>query len=396
MHGEIGFIIHLFIILVTAGIGSFIAKKLGQPKLIGQIVGGIILGPSILSLIPQTIFIKNLAEIGVILLMFLAGLETDFEELKESIGKSSKIALGGILAPFLLGIGGMYLLRGELILNEALFVGVILTATSMGVTIQTLAELKELNSTFGMSILGAAVIDDILGILLLTVVMGVLGKATTSISFLILKIGLFALLLLIIGKLLSQFILKNNQLLKKLKTKYLLAGALTLVFLFSIFAQEFGIATIIGAYFIGLILSTTQLKEKLTYEVDKFGTSFFVPIFFVNIGLSIDLSMVSQYFVTTLVIVAIGIISKILGSYIGARFSGFKNRQSWRVGFSMIPRTEVSLIIATMGIKAGFIGPDIFSGVVLLVVVSIILSPWLLKKSKKKEDSSLTLVKHAS
>lgn len=381
MHSDISFIIHLVIILIAAASGSLIAKKLGQPKLIGQVVGGIIIGPTILALVPQTEFIRNLAEIGVILLMFLAGLETDFEELKKSFKKSSMIAAGGIILPFILGIAGMMLLRAQVDIKEAIFVGVILTATSMGITIQALSELGELKTPFGMSILGAAVIDDILGVIILTVVLGVFGTGNTSVGLLIIKIIAFLILVALVGKFMSRSILNNKTWFSKIKTKYLLASSLVLVFIFALLASDFGMAAIIGAYFGGLILSTTQLKEKLTKEVDKFGTSLFIPVFFVNIGLSVNLQSISKYMYVALLILVVGFLSKLIGSYVGARISGFNNKESLRVGISMIPRAEVTLIIANLGVKQGFIGPDVFTGVIILVVASIIISPWLLKKT---------------
>ena len=143
-------------------------------------------------------------------------------------------------------------------------------------------------------------------------------------------------------------------------------------------------AAIIGAYFVGLIISTTPIKHKVFSEIEKFGTGFFIPIFFVNIGMSINLKIIGDHIWIALFVTVIGILSKIIGSYIGGRFSNFDKRESLQIGISMVPRAEVALIIANIGLKSGFIGEGIFTGIILLVIVSSVLTPLLLKMTNKK------------
>lgn len=386
MHGNVEFMIHLMIILSSAAIGGWLTKKIGQPKILGQILGGILIGPSVLGLVAQTEFISHLAELGVILLMFLAGLETDLRELRDSFENSSKIAIGGIVFPFLMGLGGLYLISDSFSLQEGVFLGVILTATSMGIAIQTLSELGRLKSKFGMSILGAAIIDDVAGVLILAIVLGIFGKSQSSIMLLLGKIILFFIFISFIGGVISKFIFKNRRWFKKIGASHLLAGSFLLTLLFAITASEFGMAAIIGAYFVGLIMSTTPLKHKVFVEVEKFGTSFFIPIFFVNIGLSVDLNVIGEYIWIALFVTIVGIVSKILGSSIGAKLSSFSNRDSLQIGISMVPRAEVSLIMAKIGLASGFIGEGVFTGVILLVIVSSIVTPILLKLTTKKVE----------
>ncbi len=392
MHSESNFLINLFIILIAGGIGAYTANYFKQPKILGQILGGVIIGPSILNIASHTSFITNLAELGVILLMFLAGLETDFEELKKSFEKSTWIALGGILLPFVFGAGTIMLFKESYELKEVIFTGVMLTATSMGIAIQTLSELGKLKNTFGTSIIGATIIDDVAGVIILAITLGVFGKTASNILMLLTKIALFFVFLVWIAKWFSNYTKKNRKILERISHQQLLFGSLTLVLLFGIFASEFGLAAIIGAYFIGLIISRTQLKHRVATEIERFGTGFFIPIFFVNIGLTVDLSIVSQYFIFALALTTGGIVSKILGSGLGAKISGFSNNESLQVGISMIPRAEVTLIIANLGMKAGLIGPDIFTGAILLVITSSILTPLLLKatdytKEKQRQGS---------
>lgn len=191
MHSETNFLINLFIILIAGGIGAYIANYFKQPKILGQILGGIIIGPSVLHIAAHTSFITNLAELGVILLMFLAGLETDFEELKKSFEKSTWIAIGGIVLPFIFGAGTIIFFKDSFEMKELVFTGVMLTATSMGIAIQTLSELGKLKSSFGASIIGATIIDDVAGVIILAITLGVFAKNASNIWMLLIKIALF-------------------------------------------------------------------------------------------------------------------------------------------------------------------------------------------------------------
>jgi len=390
--------INLLIILATAAGGGYLSKKLGQPKILGQILGGVIIGPSLLQIATSTEFVSHLAELGVVLLMFLAGLETDLDELKSSFENSSKIAIGGIVVPFVLGVLGIYLISDHFMMKEAVFLGVILTATSMGIAIQTLSELGRLKSKFGMSILGAAIIDDVAGVMILAIVLGIFGQSKSSIMLLVGKIIAFFIIISFVGGLLSKFILNNKKWFNKISGGHLLMGSFLLTLVFAITASEFGMAAIIGAYFVGLIISTTQLKHKVYGEVEKFGSSFLIPIFFVNIGMSINLSIIGDHLTLALFITGVGIISKIIGSYIGARLSKFDKVDALQVGISMVPRAEVSLIMANIGLKAGLISTGIFTGIILLVITSSIITPILLKVTSrlKKPHVNTSIVRKKS
>jgi Kef-type K+ transport system membrane component KefB len=388
MHSETNFIVNLVILLIAAGGGAYIARRLGQAKILGQIIGGVLVGPSMLHIGVQTEFISNLAEIGVILLMFLAGLETDFEELKNSFEKSTWIALGGITVPFAFGVLSVFLLKDVFVFKEAIFVGVMLTATSMGIAIQTLSELGRLKSPFGASVMGATIIDDVAGVIILAITLGIFGGSTSGIPTLLIKNGLFFIFIIWFAKFVSLYVKRNIKYLEKIKRVHLLSGSIFLVLLFGVFASEFGMAAIIGAYFIGLIISRTSLQHRIFNEIERFGNGFFIPLFFVNIGLSINLTSVGEYLYFALGITAFAILSKIIGSGIGARISGFDNKESLQVGISMIPRAEVTLIIANLGVRSGIIGNDVFTAAILLVLVSSVLTPILLKATEKHKQIS--------
>ena len=379
---------NLLVILIASGVGGYLFKRIGQPKVLGQILAGVIIGPSILGIAHHTEFISNIAEIGVILLMFMAGLETDLEELKNSFHKSSSIAIGGVVLPFLMGLGGMFLFKGDIPLSEAVFVGVIFTATSMGVTVQILSDMGRLKSNMGMSILGAAVIDDIVGVIILTVVMGLFSGGQTDITGLMIKIAAFFGILVVIGVIIKDFVKENRSEISRLRAMHLIGISMVLVLSFAIFASEFGMAAIIGAYFVGVIISTTQVKHRINHEIEKIGHSFFIPVFFANIGVGIDLNAIVTYLGLALFIAFIGIVSKIVGSGLGAKLSGFTDKESIQIGISMIPRAEVALIVANLGIGAGLIGQDVYTSIIMLVIGSTIAAPILLKRTEKLDDKS--------
>ncbi|BES64994.1 cation:proton antiporter [Gottschalkiaceae bacterium SANA] len=395
MHSEMKYLIDLMLILAASSGGAWLAKRLNQPQIVGQILGGVLIGSSILGIVEQSEFIGKLSEIGVIVLMFITGLETSLSELKASAERSAAIAIGGIVLPFAMGFLSIMLLKENFMISEAVFLGVILTATSMGVTVKILAEFRALQSKQGVSVLGAAVIDDIVGIMILSVALGAFGKSTASLWMLLMKIAIFFVIVIFAGEWISTAVNRNIRILKELKSKFLLPISISLILLFAITASEFGMAAIIGAYFVGVILSTTQMKHRITHEVEKFGTGFFIPIFFVNIGLSVNMTMVGKYFTLAIAITFVGILSKVIGSGIGARISGFDYLSSLQIGVSMVPRAEVALIVSNIALKAGLIGEDIFVGVILLVIVSSVVSPMLYKGLEQRKKKTSKLLKDA-
>ncbi|QUI24481.1 cation:proton antiporter [Vallitalea pronyensis] len=379
MHTDTHFIQDLVIILLATGIGSYIFKKLRLSMVLGQIIGGVIIGPSLLGIISQTEFVSNLSEIGVILLMFIAGLETDYEKLKDSFNQSFLIAIGGILVPFVLGAGALFLIKPSVVLSEAIFLGIILTATSIGIAVKLLSETKLLPTKLGMCTLGATIIDDIAGVIILTLALGAFGSQHTNVSGLVFKIAIFFILLVVAGHILIKFISKNRRYLKAIKPVYMLRTVLCTTFIFAIYASNLGMAAILGAYFIGLIISTTSLKKNIKGEISKFGSSFFIPIFFTNIGIGLDLGEVTQFLPLAILITVIGIASKIIGAGLGAKLSGFRAGEALKIGVCMVPRAEVTLIVANLALRLDMIGKDIFTSIILLVIMSAIFSPVALK-----------------
>jgi len=387
MEREIGFLIDLFIIFISIKLGNIICRKFKQPLVLGQTMVGLIIGSAGLGLIHNMNFINELGEIGIILLMFLVGIETNLEELKKSFNEELSIALGGVIVPFILGGLGMFLVRGNINIIEAVFIGSILTATSVGVTVETLGEMGKLKSKQGISVLGAAIIDDIIGIVFLAIVIGLIGKQDAmNVPFVIGKILLFFIIIFIANKV-FKFILskyrKVRSTLKTINSSTLLNISIIFILFFSIIADKLGISSFIGSYFLGVLISNLDdnIKEDVYNQIVPVGYGFFIPVFFVSIGVGISLNNVSSALLIGIVLTIIGIVSKITGCGIGAKLVKFRNRECFQIGVSMIPRAEVALIVANIGVSKGIIGYEILTATILLVVISTVVTPVLLKLS---------------
>ncbi len=367
------YIFDLGVILLAANIGGIISRKLKQPAVLGQIIAGVILGMGIMDVTEP---MQQMSQIGVIFLMFVAGLETDVNELKESGKSSSLIAIGGVIGPIVLVTGATYLLTRDM--TSSLFMGIISTATSVSISVQTLRELGKLRTKQGIAILGAAIIDDIVGIILLTLVVGVVAPTSGSNVFIVLgKIVGFFVFTFIVGVILVRVIQKYGKAIHiedKIVT-YSIVTCLLLAFV----SEELGVAAITGAYFAGVVFSMTSHRHKVSHEVNRIASTFFTPIFFVVIGMGVDLQAASSALALGSVFIVAGVLGKILGSGFGAHLSGFKGKTALQVGFGMVPRAEVAIIIANLGIQMNVIGQSELSAVILMVLVTTLVTPSLLK-----------------
>ncbi|WP_304943161.1 cation:proton antiporter [Vallitalea guaymasensis] len=391
---EYHFLLQLAILLVAAAVGGWLASKVSMPPVLGQILVGIIIGPTVFDLVDgEDILIRDISQIGVVFLMFLAGLETDLKELKASGKGASIIAMGGVLLP--LGLGTLvpllffkgFLPDGDAHhqLMFALYIGTILTATSVSISVSVLRDMKQLASKQGISILGAAIIDDVVGIILLAVVSGMVNpSADTNVTQLMIKIISFFVIAVIGGIIISKGITKFAQ--GSVWRDRIVTFAIILCFVFAYLAEMFSVAAITGAYFAGVALATTPYRHRVVSKIQSFAYALFTPIFFVSIGLSAVIkSDIVNYIGYALVIVVIAILGKIVGCGLGARLSGFKGRQSLQIGVGMIARAEVALIVANQGLRSNIITNKTFTSIVLLVVISTIVTPPLLKMLFKSE-----------
>jgi len=368
------FLLHLAVILILSKYVAALAIKFKMPPVLGMIITGILLGPSALDIVKTDIVIQWLAKIGVILLLFTAGLDTDIVQMK-SQGKASLLtAAGGVLFPFLLGFFTSRFFGLDYF--SATLIGTVLMATSVSVTVMTLIDLKQLHSSEGTTILGAAIIDDIIGILMLTFVFGLHG-GENNVLLSLGKILAYFVLSFLVGFFLFRPIIRFT---KRLNVESgVVTIALALCFFFAWAAEKVGMAEITGAYIAGLFIGQTRFKRTVSEGVETLGQSFFVAIFFINIGLETHLENISGNPMFIILIILFAIIGKIFGSGIGAKAGGFSLEQSTRIGVGMVPRGEVALIISAMALTRGIFTQTEYSTTVLIVILSAILTPPLLK-----------------
>lgn len=391
------FLLFVAIILLSTKIFSLLSQKVNMPQVVGALLVGVLLGPSCLNILRETDFLTKSAEIGVIFLMFLAGLDTDFDDLKAT-GKSSVIiAFVGVLIPLGSGFLTYYLFfHGQrpdtMIFLESAFVGIVLTATSVSITVETLREMGKLKGKMGTSILGAAIIDDILGIIALTVITSFTVPGV-EIMVVLLKILLFFVFIAVCGFFVFRLFRKLEIVYgtKRRVAIYAVAFCLLLSYISEVY---FGVADITGAYFAGLILcNVTETKSYIASKINITSYMFFTPIFFASIGIKTVITGMSQELILfTLALLIVAILSKIVGCGLGAKICGFSNMDSLAIGVGMISRGEVALIVAQKGEQAGLISPTLFPAIVLVVIVTTLITPILLKavvymKEQKQVDA---------
>lgn len=371
----------LTLLLAITVAGAQIAAKFKQPTVLGQLLAGIIIGPAVLNLAHHSHLIEAIATVGVIFLMFLAGLETDIIEFKR-VGKASVYtAAGGVLLPF----PGGYLTGHFFGLpnNSSIFLGLLLCATSVSISVSTLRELNKLRSKEGATILGAAVVDDILVMVLLAFVLSLLGNGgNTSIYLVILKkVTFFAVAIMAGLKLLPRAI---NSASRFAIPEALTISGLIVCLAFAAFSEAAGVAAIIGAYIAGLMLSLTIHRDELMSKVEIVSYSFFVPIFFVSIGLTATVTNLTEHIWFILALSLVAILTKWAGATLGALLAGFSRQSAWGIGAGMISRGEVALILAGIGLAGGLLERDLFTPVIIMILATTLLTPPLLKMFMKK------------
>lgn len=370
------------IILSTKFLGG-LSEKVQMPQVVGALLAGVILGPSVLGFVSESDFLAKTAEIGVILLMFMAGLDTDIKEIKDNCVSYVVIAMMGVITPLIGGFVCYYYYFHVDASNfdevlRAVFMGVILTATSVSITVEALREMGKLGGKVGSAILGAAVLDDIIGIIILTIVSSMKDPSISIVSILI-KIGLYIIVMGVLAVILqaSKPTLDEVQDTRRISI-YVFAIVLIIAF---ITEEYFGIADITGAYLIGLFCSTYDIKHDIARKMAVPSYLFFSPIFFASIGIKTELSgMTKSMMIFSLLILVIAVVSKIIGCGLGAKLCRYSNTDAFHVGIGMVSRGEVALIVAQKGYNMGLLNGQLFSPVVLVVIVTTIITPILLKK----------------
>ena len=388
------FLLFLAIIMISTKILGLFTRKIHMPAVVGALVAGVILGPSCLNLITLTgdtgVFLEQMAELGVILLMFNAGLETDLSELKKNGVASFVTALIGVIVPLIGGfLGYAFFFHTDFSdydeVLKAVFVGVVLTATSVSITVETLREMGKLKGKVGTTILGAAVIDDIIGIIVLTIVTSLKDTSVSPITV-VLKIALYfvfiAVLIFVLTKL-KVFVEEQDE---KRRTAII---CVALCFILSYISEEyFGIADITGAYFAGLMLCTMKVGPYVARRCEIPSYLIFSPVFFASVGLKVTLGgMDASIWIFAIILLVIAILSKVVGCGLGAKICGCTGKEEFQVGIGMISRGEVALIVAQKGYASGMLDDVLFAPIVLVVIVTTLITPILLKLVMKDNDS---------
>ena len=381
----------LAIIIVFAKFFGIVTRKLRAPQVVGEIIAGLIIGPCGLSLVQQTDFLAQMAEIGVVLLMFSAGLETNLKDLMRTGPKAFLIACAGVFVPLVCG-SLLYMAFygaspwGSEGFYKAVFVGVILTATSVSITVQSLREMGRLKGVVGTTILSAAIIDDVIGIIVLTFVIGFKSPDASPLRV-VLNTVLFFVFAIVLGFLIyKMFKLADS---RYPHTRRIPIMGLALCLLMAHVAEAiFGIADITGAYVAGIILCSIRDSAYIEEKVDINSYMLFGPVFFASIGLKTNIeNLTVPLLVFAVCFVLVGLCAKIIGCGLMARLCGFNGKDSLKIGVGMMTRGEVALIVSQKGLSVGLLSPVYFTAVILLIVVSSISTPILLKFLYAKEPA---------
>ncbi|MCI8895896.1 MAG: cation:proton antiporter [Lachnospiraceae bacterium] len=379
----------LAIIIIFAKLCGILARKCKAPQVVGEIIAGLLIGPSVLGWVNQSDFLVQMAEIGVILLMFSAGLETDLKDLVKTGPIAVLIACAGVFIPLVCG-ALLYMAFygmspwGSEGFYKAVFVGTILTATSVSITVESLKEMGKIKGKVGTTILSAAIIDDVIGIIVLTFVIGIKNPELKPTAVL-LNTVLFFVFAIVVG-----FI--SYKIFQMVDTKYPhtrripIAGLAFCLAMAYIAERYFGIADITGAYVAGIILCSIRDSQYIAEKMDTNSYIIFGPIFFASIGLKTNVENMSMgILIFSIAFVLVGLFSKIIGCGLMARLCKFSWLDSGKIGVGMMTRGEVALIVSQKGLTAGLLTPVYFTSVILLIIISSVVTPIILKVLYSKD-----------
>lgn len=383
----------LAIILIFAKLFGILARKCKAPQVVGEIIAGILIGPSVLGLVEQSDFLIQMAEIGVVLLMFSAGLETNLKDLIKTGPIACLIACAGVFIPL---VGGSLLYMGFYGIAPwgsdefytAVFIGVIMTATSVSITVQTLKELGKLKGKVGTTILSAAIIDDIIGIVVLTFVIGFKSPDSNP-GKVVINTILFFIFAFIVGFISYKVFKKVDE--RYPHTRRIPIAGLAYCFALAFIAEHyFGIADITGAYVAGIILCSIRDSEYIAEKMDINSYMMFGPVFFASIGLKTSIANLNaEIILFTIAFVLVALVTKIVGCGLTAKSCGFNNKESLKIGIGMMTRGEVALIVSQKGLSVGLISPVYFTSVIFLIVISSVVTPIILKILYAQDSESV-------
>ncbi|HDW8004212.1 TPA: cation:proton antiporter [Bacillus cereus] len=382
---EFEFFFQIALILLSTKLAGDLSVRLGQPSVLGKLIVGIVIGPAVLGWIENSELLTQLSNVGVILLMFMAGLETDLEELNANRNSSLAVALGGIILPFVGGyVSGLVMGMEQ---GNAVFLGLLLCATSVSISVQTLRDLGKMKTRESTTMLGAAVFDDILVVILLAFAMSFLGTDDVNLTRVILKKVVFFASIILIGWKGVPAIMRWLSPLRV--SESIVSAALIICFSFAYFGELLGIAGIIGAFAAGIAISQTNYKHEVEKKVEPIAYAMFVPVFFVSIGMNITFDGIGNQIWFILALTVIAVLTKLIGCGFGARMTGFDAKSSAIIGAGMVSRGEVALIIAGTGLSSGLLAQDYFTAIVIVVILTTMITPPMLKYTFGAKDKAM-------
>lgn len=377
------YLLDIGLILVVVKIFTMITQKIKMPKVLGGLIAGIVLGPAMLNIVQNSTIIEVLSKFGIILIMFLAGMETSIKKFIANSNKYVIIAVIGVIVPLLLGAICSLIYVQDLKTN--LFFGAVITATSVSITVETLIEMKKIKSSVGLAILGAGVVDDIIGIVFLTIIMNSGNLQITTFTIMILKILLFFVMAIILGLLLFKVFEKIEE--KDKKTEQMPTYSIAFALILAYIAERLGVSGIIGAYIAGLVIGNTEKGRKIRGKIDLVVHMIFSPIFFASVGLNLTtLSFSKPVWLFIILFTVVTVVSKIIGNGLGAKICGYPKEKAIQIGIGMATRGEVALIIADEAKKINLINEEVFSIVIITVMLVTLITPVLLHYSFKKNN----------
>lgn len=378
----------LAIILISTLLAGHMSKRIGMPAVIGQLLVGIILGPALFGVLHENSFIHTFSEIGVVLLMFIAGLESNLTLLKKYFKPSLVVAVLGVIVP-MISMYGMSLAFGISQL-ESLFIGVIFAATSVSISVEVLRELNVLESKEGTIILGAAVVDDLLAVIILSVLTSLFGAQLAAASSTHMSLGLSLLLqaLFMVAvyfsvKWIVPFVMHLSR--RSLVPYASAITSLIICFGFVWFAEAVELSAVVGAFFAGIAISQTPYKEEINRHIEPIGYTVFIPVFFVSIGLSMNLASLNQHILFITILTVLAVFSKLIGSGLGARWMNNSPQGAYTIGAAMISRGEMALIIAQIGYNAKLLSELYYSEIIFVIIITTVLAPLILKHAVKRQ-----------
>jgi len=379
------FITLLALMLFLTLVVSHIFNKINLPAVIGQLILGVVLGKGVLNIVKPTADVNLFAEIGVILLMFLAGLESDLKLLRKHLLPSVNVAIFGVILPVVLTLCTALIFGINL--KESVFISVVFAATSVSISVEVLKSLNYLSSASGTVILGAAVVDDILAISILSVMSGTLTGDFSAMKLLLL-LGLwilFGILVIVMHKWVIPNLMKLSEYIQATHAPTIFA--LVICFVMAYIADEVQLDAVLGAFVAGIAVSNSKdYNSKISRNIETVGYAIFIPIFFISIGLNLEFSTFLRDFWLIIAITFTGIIGKLIGAGFGARISGFDMKNSYIIGSGMISRGEMALIIAQIGFSVKLLSEEYYSAVIISIILITIIAPFFLKHSISKNQ----------